>query len=82
MKRSGEACTALAESILGAGGGADVREAMRLLKEGCLYRDRTACMHAGRMYLSGDRVAKDADQARSLLDRACELGAKEGCALK
>jgi TPR repeat protein len=82
LKRSGDACVALAEAYLAAGPARDVAEGMRLLDEGCTYRHGAACLRAGRMRLDGVDVARDEDTARARLDRGCDLGARESCALR
>jgi len=83
LKRNGDGCEALAESILASPPERrDVRDAMQLLSEACELRTRRACVRAGRKLLEGDGVAKDPAAAARLFDRGCELGAREACALR
>lgn len=80
IKRSGESCTALAESILASAAPHDTREAVRLLGEACELRDRNACVRAASLLSKGDGVPADPGRATELRARACTLGATDACA--
>ncbi|HEX4335456.1 MAG TPA: hypothetical protein VH062_06050 [Polyangiaceae bacterium] len=82
LKRNGDGCEALAQTILAAKPPGDVRDAMHLLSEACELRNRRACMTAARKLLDGDGIPKDTAEAARLLDRGCELGEREACGLK
>jgi len=82
LKRSGNACAALADIAFAEGPHHDPTEAMRLLGEACVYHHAFSCLRKGRKLLEGDGVPKDAAEARALLDRGCNLGAHEACALR
>jgi hypothetical protein len=82
LNRNGDACAALAEVALAPGARHDVSEAARLLGEACEYHQRDACLRGGRLLLGGVEMPKDEKRARTLLDRGCELGAHEACALR
>jgi hypothetical protein len=82
LKRSGDACVALADSRLAAGPSHDPDAGRRLLGEACEYRHREACLRGGRMSLEAEGARKDLPAARALLDRGCELGSHEACALR
>jgi hypothetical protein len=79
IKRSGESCTALAESILASAAPHDIREAVRLLAEACELRDRNACLRAASLLAKGDGVPADPGRATQLRARACTLGATDAC---
>lgn len=78
LKRSADACVSLANSYLASGPNHDEREGQRLLGDACVLHDGRACLRVGRMYLE----ANDAAQARTMLDRGCDYGAHEACALR
>jgi hypothetical protein len=82
LKKSGDACAALADAELTPGARQDARDGVRLLTEACEYRHRDSCLRAGRLLLEGDVVPKDVASARALLDHGCEFGAHEACALR
>ena len=82
LKKSGDACAALADAELTPGAQQDARDGVRLLTEACTYRHRDSCLRAGRILLEGDLVPKDTVSARTLLDQGCEFGAHEACALR
>lgn len=82
IKRSADACVALARTYESSGALHDPAEAVRLLSEACVYHHASACLGAGRRYLEGNGVPQDLSQARSLLDRGCGFGAHEACALR
>jgi TPR repeat protein len=82
LKRNAEACESLASSIWQSGPNRDLREAMRLYSDACQMRDRNACVAMARKLMEGDGVPKDEAASATLLDRGCELGAKEACALR
>jgi len=79
LKRSGESCTALAESILANNPQRDAHEALRLLNEGCDLRDRNACLRAASLLQAGTLLPPDAPTAARLRQRACTLGAPQAC---
>jgi TPR repeat protein len=81
LKRDPDGCVALADAHLTAGPSHDAREAARLLGEACGYRHPRACARAGRMALEGGETPKDPTRAKSLLERGCQIGEKEACAL-
>lgn len=78
LKRSADACVTLADAYLTPGPGLDPHEGQRLLSEACMLHHGDACLRAGRTYLE----ASDAAQARTMLDRGCDYGAHEACALR
>lgn len=78
LKRSADACVSLASSYLSSGPNQDMREGQRLLVDACVLHDGRACLRAGRMYLESNDLA----EARSMLDRGCDYGAHEACALR
>ena len=80
-KRSGEACVALADAQLAPGPKHDVREALRLLDDGCTHHYGPACSRGGRVALSGTELPKDVPRAKDFLRRGCEIGQKDDCAL-
>lgn len=82
LKRSGDGCVALSEAYFAAGPNHDAREAVRLLGEACTYRSAAACVRGAKLQLSGDAVPKNPIEARSLLERGCELGDREACSLR
>ena len=82
IKREPDACVALADAHMRAGPSHDGREAERLLVEACGYRHPRACARAGQMALEGSEGPKDLAQAKQLLERGCEIGEKDACALR
>jgi TPR repeat protein len=82
IKRSGDGCVALADAYAAPGPNHDPRESLRLLDEACTYRSADACLRAAKLQLAGGATPKNPIQARSLVERGCELGNAEACSLK
>jgi TPR repeat protein len=51
----------------------------RTLADACSLGDAPACTYAGRMWLDGRGVARDADRGIDMLSRACEGGVQAAC---
>jgi TPR repeat protein len=81
VKRSGDACVTLADAHLRQGPHKDTAEGLRLLGDACTFRHGDACLRRGRAFLEGDPAERDVARARPLLERGCQLGAREACAL-
>jgi len=79
LKRSAEACLALADTYLGAGPRHDGAEGARLLAEACEHHLAEACTRAAALYTDGREVPADPGRASDLRQRGCALGDQAAC---
>jgi TPR repeat protein len=79
VKRSGDACFALANAVLSPGPRHDAAEGVHLLTQACDLRHAAACERAATELMEGRDVPKDERAGRELRLRACKLGIRDAC---